>query len=89
MSARSARRVLAAMALLTAAAVGAGEGQAQVAPVDGQRDCHTVRNCRFTPGGSFRGCISAYTCRTCRPVRTSCPGLKGRVCQELRCTWGG
>lgn len=55
-----------------------------------QRDCQTIRTCRFERGGSYRGCLSSYTCRVCRPVRTKCE-IGGRMqnCHELRCTWGG
>jgi hypothetical protein len=55
-----------------------------------QRDCQTIRTCNFRRGGSYRGCLSSYSCRVCRLVRTSCRGLgPGRVCRKLRCTWGG
>jgi hypothetical protein len=55
-----------------------------------QRDCQTIRTCNFRRGGSYRGCLSSYSCRVCRFVRTSCRGLgRGKVCRKLRCTWGG
>lgn len=56
---------------------------------DGSRDCQTVRVCNFRKGGSYRGCISAYTCRTCQLVRASYRvGDRRRNCHELRCGWG-
>ena len=58
---------------------------------DANRDCQTVRKCNYTRNGSFRGCISAYTCRTCRMVAARCsiPGAaSNRVCREMRCSWG-
>ena len=58
--------------------------------VDPKRDCQTIRQCRFERGGSFRGCISTYTCRVCRFVEAKCEiGGRSQNCRELRCTWGG
>jgi hypothetical protein len=55
-----------------------------------QRDCQTIRTCSFTRGGSFRGCLSSYTCRVCRFVPARCEiGGRKTNCQEMRCTWGG
>jgi hypothetical protein len=69
----------------------AGVAVAQPAPPGAsQRDCQTVRTCNFSRGGLYRGCLSSYTCRVCRPVATSCRvgGGPRRVCQEMRCNWG-
>jgi hypothetical protein len=57
--------------------------------IDPKRHCQTVRECRFTRGGIFRGCISAYSCRTCEfvPARCTISGRE-RTCQRLRCHWG-
>jgi hypothetical protein len=52
------------------------------------RDCQTVRTCNFRKGGSYRGCLSSYSCRVCRFVRVGCKG-GGGTCQRLRCGWGG
>lgn len=53
------------------------------------RDCQTVVSCRFTKGGSYRGCISAYSCRVCRLVSSRCAvGTAGRTCRAFRCSWG-
>jgi hypothetical protein len=54
------------------------------------RDCQTVRTCNFERGGTFRGCLSSYTCRTCRlqTVARNC-NLPGGRCQEIVCRWGG
>ena len=54
--------------------------------IDPGRDCQVVRECNFTRGGIYRGCISAYMCRACRFVPTSCPE-RAPSCQRLRCTW--
>ncbi|MCB1548612.1 MAG: hypothetical protein KDJ41_12370 [Hyphomicrobiaceae bacterium] len=53
------------------------------------RDCQTIRTCNFSRRGAFRGCLSSYTCRTCRFV-PSCERVgRQRVCaNRLRCTWG-
>lgn len=58
--------------------------------VNPQRDCQTIRTCRYTRGGSYRGCLSSYTCRVCRFVPARCEiGGRKTNCQEMRCTWGG
>ena len=54
-----------------------------------QRQCQTVVQCRFKRGDVYRGCISAYSCRRCRFVRTRCTNEgRSRTCRELRCAWG-
>ncbi|MBL8564146.1 MAG: hypothetical protein JNM89_00345 [Hyphomicrobiaceae bacterium] len=57
--------------------------------VNPQRDCQTVLACNFRRGGSYRGCISAYSCRTCRlkPARCSV-GDRRRNCRKMACSWG-
>jgi hypothetical protein len=57
--------------------------------INPQRDCQTIRTCNFRKGGSYRGCLSSYSCRACRFVRVPCKGLRGGTCQRLRCGWGG
>jgi hypothetical protein len=77
---------LAALALVPVTAV------AQQAGAGNQgRDCQTVRTCNFSRTGAVRGCLSSYSCRTCRPVSVKCqiPGVPGGKCKELRCDWGG
>lgn len=62
---------------------------AQPAGLDLNKDCQTIRTCRFTSGGIYRGCLSSYSCRVCRFMRAPCRMDAGRrVCQEMRCTWG-
>lgn len=53
------------------------------------RDCQTLTTCQFGKGGSYRGCLSSYSCRVCRFVPAKCHivGKKGG-CRELRCGWG-
>jgi len=61
----------------------------QAVGIDPGRDCQTVRTCNFSRTGRVRGCLSSYTCRTCRLVTARC-SLAGRSrCQEVVCTWGG
>jgi len=91
------RLALPAIVLASALAGSAflGPASAQEGPgglINPQRDCQTIRTCNFRRGGSYRGCLSTYSCRVCRFVRVSCRGQGlGRrgVCQKLRCTWGG
>jgi hypothetical protein len=58
--------------------------------IDPNRDCQTIRRCNFSRSGSFRGCISSYSCRYCQLVAARCsiPGASGRACREMRCSWG-
>jgi hypothetical protein len=61
----------------------------QAVGIDPGRDCQTVRTCNFSRTGRVRGCLSSYTCRTCRLVTSRCT-LAGRSrCQEMVCSWGG
>jgi hypothetical protein len=68
----------------------AGQARAQPAGLSAGRDCQVIRACNYGRGGPYRGCISTYTCRVCRfvPARCSVEGTQ-RVCQRMRCTWGG
>ena len=66
-----------------------GASAQQAVGIDPGRDCQTVRTCNFSRTGRVRGCLSSYTCRTCRMVTARCT-LAGRSrCQEVVCTWGG
>lgn len=81
--------LLAGIALLLSA-MSAAPAHAQTATGSAQRDCQTVRTCNFARNAAVRGCLSSYTCRTCRPVKARCAvGDSRRVCQQIVCTWGG
>lgn len=72
--------------------VGAPSAFAQQPGAQNQgRDCQTVRTCNFSRTGAVRGCLSSYSCRYCRPVSVKCsiPGVRGGLCREIRCDWGG
>ena len=58
-------------------------------PGASQRDCQTIRTCNYARGGSYRGCLSSYSCRVCRFVRTACTidGTR-KTCQQVKCGWG-
>jgi hypothetical protein len=80
------------MVLAAALAVAPDLARAQEGPgglINPGRDCQTIRTCNFSRSGSYRGCLSSYSCRVCRFVRVSCKGLRGGSCQKLRCGWGG
>lgn len=67
---------------------------AQVIGIDPRnRNCQTILTCNYSRGGQFRGCLSSYTCRVCRPQPVRCTAsdlATGRTrCTELVCTWGG
>jgi hypothetical protein len=69
----------------------AGYAQAVAPGIDAGRDCQTIRRCNFTKTGTFRGCISAYSCRTCKIERANCTFAAGdarRKCSTLNCSWG-
>jgi hypothetical protein len=54
-----------------------------------QRNCQTLRNCQFSKGGSFRGCVSSYSCRVCRYVVSKCSvGATTGKCERQVCEWG-
>lgn len=62
---------------------------AQTAAPSYERDCKVLRTCNFTRNGEPRGCLSSYTCRTCKMVAVKC-NIGGRTkCQEFICSWGG
>jgi hypothetical protein len=58
-------------------------------PGIGGRDCQTVRTCNFSRRGAVRGCLSSYTCRTCKTVRSRCDVAGLKRCERVVCTWGG
>jgi hypothetical protein len=67
----------------------AGSAWSQPAGLNVGRDCQTIRTCNFARRGTYRGCLSTYSCRVCRFMRAACyiDGAR-RVCQQMRCTWG-
>lgn len=79
---------------LGAAALASGHAEPVVAQAAGalgaDKRCHVVRTCNFRRGGSYRGCLSSYTCRQCRFVMERCRigGARGK-CRRLKCSWGG
>jgi hypothetical protein len=86
-------RLLACFVFLLMIAGSADFASAQEGPggaINPGRDCHTILTCQFKKGGSWRGCLSSYSCRTCRLVTANCTiGGKGRVCQRVTCGWAG
>ena len=54
-----------------------------------ERDCKVLRTCNFTRNGEPRGCLSSYTCRTCKMVPVKCNIGGNTKCQEFVCSWGG
>lgn len=80
--------------LLTLATVLPTSASAQVVGTDPRnRHCQTLLTCNFSRSGAYRGCLSSYTCRVCRPEPVRCKAsdlASGRTrCTELVCTWGG
>jgi hypothetical protein len=77
---------------LGASLLSAGSTLAQEGPggtVNPGRDCQTITTCQFTKGGSYRGCLSSYSCRVCRFEASTCVvgGVRKR-CHKSVCTWG-
>jgi hypothetical protein len=86
----TALRLLAVTALATSALTMAMPVAAVAQSVDQNRNCQTIRNCQYTKGGSFRGCVSSYSCRACRFVPAKCTvGTAVGVCRRQVCDWGG
>ena len=79
-----------AMAAILVAGLSAAAAQSLSGPVNQGRDCQTVRTCNFARNAEVRGCLSSYTCRTCKLVASNCSinGAQG-PCQRMRCSWGG
>jgi hypothetical protein len=46
--------------------------------INPQRDCQTILTCNFRKGGSWRGCVSSYSCRKCRFVPAPCSIIGGK-----------
>jgi hypothetical protein len=82
--------VAAGFAVLLGLAIMTPATAQQAAGIQPQRDCQTVRTCNFARNGAVRGCLSSYTCRTCRFVPARC-SVAGRTanCREMVCSWGG
>lgn len=55
-----------------------------------QKDCQVIRTCNFARNADVRGCLSSYSCRSCRFV-PRCQTIAGqRVCDyQARCGWRG
>jgi hypothetical protein len=52
-------------------------------------DCQNLVTCSYRKGGSYRGCLSSYSCRVCKLVPAACSiGPGSRVCYRMVCTWG-
>jgi hypothetical protein len=89
------KTLLAVMLLFGAALCGAEIANAQEGPggaINPNRDCQTLLTCNFKKGGSWRGCVSSYSCRSCRFVPVPCSSIGGkrkRVCRQLECDWNG
>lgn len=79
--------------LALAAGSSAPASAQQAVGIDPGRDCQTIRTCNFSRRGAYRGCLSSYSCRICRPQRVRCSpsdiASGRRQCTELICTWGG
>ena len=83
MLARLGARV-AVMTLASVLLIGGAHAQA----FDTTRDCQTLLKCNYAKGGSFRGCISSYSCKTCRFVPAKCTVRGETTCRRLQCGWG-
>lgn len=79
-------------ALFVAVMVASAPVSAQEGPngaINPSRDCQTVLTCNFSRKGAVRGCLSSYSCRQCRFVKSRCQvGARRGVCERLVCDWG-
>ena len=78
--------VVCVAAILLSSALPTGVARAQA--FGATRDCQTLLKCNYAKGGSFRGCISVYTCKTCRFVSAKCSVRGETTCRRLQCGWG-
>ena len=76
---------VAPLALATAA-----EAQTAGGAPPSQKICNTIRTCNFNRNAEVRGCLSSYSCRSCRFV-PRCQTIAGRrLCDfQARCGWRG
>ena len=61
----------------------------QAVGINSGRDCQTVRTCNFSRTSEVRGCLSSYTCRTCKLVPQRCEIAWRTNCGRFVCSWGG
>ncbi|CPR20092.1 hypothetical protein SAMN04488061_2186 [Filomicrobium insigne] len=81
--------IIAAVVALSFSGVSALAQEGPGGAINPGRDCQTILKCNYKKGGSFRGCISSYSCRVCKFVPANCQvGGQKRTCQRIRCTWG-
>ena len=81
--------VIALAALVGALTLLPASSMAQAPGLNPGRDCQTLVSCNYRKNGSFRGCISSYSCRYCKLVSVRCQINGGeRTCREMRCGWG-
>ncbi len=91
---RSFRLSFAAITLLTLSLAAVSTASAQnfePGALNGGRDCQVIRTCNFARTGAVRGCLSSYTCRSCKMVTARCQigNAPSNTCQRLSCSWGG
>lgn len=81
------------VALTLVGAVSTPAGAQTIGTDPSNKRCQTLLTCNYSRGGVYRGCLSSYTCRICRPQRVRCTASDiasgRRLCTELVCTWGG
>ena len=80
---------LLSLAALAATGLAVTTDATRAQTVNPGRDCQTITTCQFRKGGSYRGCLSSYSCRVCRYVASSCViGGARKRCHRSVCTWG-
>jgi hypothetical protein len=84
-------RAVAVVGMIAALNASASAQNFEPGNLNGGRDCQVVRTCNFARTGAVRGCLSSYTCRTCKLVASRCSigSAPSNTCQRLSCTWGG
>ena len=82
--------LLCAVLAVSLAVMSFASAQTALVSPPGQKDCQTIRTCNFARGASVRGCLSSYSCRSCRFV-PRCQTISGkRVCDyQAQCGWRG
>jgi hypothetical protein len=81
--------VVLAMAGLTTIGSRAHAQEGPGGAINPNRDCQTLLTCNFRRNGQVRGCLSSYSCRQCRFVKSRCSvGNRRGNCRRLVCDWG-
>ena len=63
---------------------------AQAAGLEAGKTCQVIRSCNFARSAEVRGCLSSFSCRQCRVIKSGTVTSDGVRRTEWRsvCDWG-